>query len=175
MKNPLKYPGKVTPAWTQNNKYFLLTKFIYSQGVQQWRHNSLQWFPAVSLKRGSHLAFGIISISPTGKRCDGSSLLKFSLLLKLVKMTIDAEKKLTEGLLRSVLISSPGGVPLHKLAREFKEVGVSSLPALGLPCLGLAYLSSVCCALPLSLITRLPYLLHLPSAYPLFNNNVVEY
>ena len=38
----------------------------------------------------------------------------------------DKFRKITEGLLSSVLISAKNGVPLHRLAREFKEVRLIS-------------------------------------------------
>ena len=44
------------------------------------------------------------------------------------EMASDAVKKNTEVLLSSVLISAKDGVPLHHLAREFREVGIYSGP-----------------------------------------------
>lgn len=40
------------------------------------------------------------------------------------KMASDAVKKNTEVLLSSVLISAKDGVPLHHLAKEFREVSI---------------------------------------------------
>jgi len=43
-------------------------------------------------------------------------------------MACDKDRKITESLLNSLLISSKTGVPLHKLAREYKETTFSEIP-----------------------------------------------